>query len=274
MPAAKTLPPRPGWYADPADPDGDGFRWWDGEGWTALRSPTEDAPWPNVRLNHVVPTTRRRPRGIVWAIVAVLLAVLLIGLSLIGQRIGAPQRPGTVAAPTSIGPAPREYEPFNTEDSFNIVVYEQINFEVRFFELDPTLGREVPGVLTPARAFNYQGAAGAALVVVGIMNEAVTGATPEESARRTLAAAVSAVYTDNVTAGEITVEPYPAVSRAVIATTTPQGTPDRDTATLIAIPFEAGSVHGYAVWMSVLGDDADPAAVVEVEKSRQAIRRL
>ncbi|WP_026927990.1 DUF2510 domain-containing protein [Granulicoccus phenolivorans] len=275
MPAAQKLPPRPGWYADPADPDA-GFRWWDGQGWTALCSPSDEAAWPTRPLPHQVPVPQpRRLRRLLPAAVTVVVILALVAMSIAGQRMGTPPAPGEVGPPTVINPAPRQYNPFNTSDTETIVVYEQIAFPVRFRDLNPLRGQDLPGVLLPAKAYRAPTSKpGTAAVLVGIMHDAVVAPTAEESARLALSAGVPALYAGNVTAGEISVAAYPQVRGAVIATTRPQNSVNRDTVTLIAVPFEAGAVTGYGVWLSVVSDNADPAAVVEVEASQRGIRRL
>ena len=78
-----TTTPRPGWYLDPADDGGPGYRWWDGSAWTDHIADHAYAPSPD---DTVVSPPRRRSRlvrAVTWTVVIALVLTTSAGALLL-----------------------------------------------------------------------------------------------------------------------------------------------------------------------------------------------
>lgn len=100
-----TTTPRPGWYPDPADDDGPGYRWWDGTRWTDDVADHAYAPSPEDTL--VTGTPRRRSRSmqvVAWTVVVALVLTTSAGaLLLLWSGPAAPAPTSEPENATSVG---------------------------------------------------------------------------------------------------------------------------------------------------------------------------
>ena len=96
-----TTTPRPGWYPDPADDAGVGYRWWDGSTWTDDTADHAYAPSPEDTI--VLGPPRRRSgfvRVVAWTVVVALVLTTSAGALLLlwsGPKAESRTEPDTAA---------------------------------------------------------------------------------------------------------------------------------------------------------------------------------
>lgn len=79
-----TTTPRPGWYPDPADDAGPGYRWWDGSSWTDHVADHAYAPSPDDTVTVGPPRQRSRlVRAVAWTVVVTLVLTTSAGALLL-----------------------------------------------------------------------------------------------------------------------------------------------------------------------------------------------
>jgi Protein of unknown function (DUF2510) len=79
-----TTTPRPGWYPDPADDAGPGYRWWDGGAWTDHLADHAYAPSPDDSVTVSRPRQRSRMvRAVAWTVVVALVLTTSAGALLL-----------------------------------------------------------------------------------------------------------------------------------------------------------------------------------------------
>jgi hypothetical protein len=97
-----TTTPRPGWYPDPADDAGAGFRWWDGTTWTDHTADHAYAPSPDDAA--ALPPPRSQPRmvrAVAWTVMVALVLTTSAGALLLlwsGPQAGTAPQPDDAAA--------------------------------------------------------------------------------------------------------------------------------------------------------------------------------
>lgn len=102
---AVTTTPRPGWYPDPADDRGPGYRWWDGSGWTDDVADHAYAPSPGETATPVPARRRSRTVQVVaWTVVVALVLSTAAGaLLLLWSGPASPTPPADVENGSAVG---------------------------------------------------------------------------------------------------------------------------------------------------------------------------
>ncbi|MDO5681497.1 MAG: hypothetical protein Q4G46_01540 [Propionibacteriaceae bacterium] len=303
MPAAPSRLPRPGWYADPRgeDPessgpptapeaeDGDRFRWWDGEGWTAWLADSAYAPRPRGAVARIEPVpvlgTPRSPRPFLASLVAVGLIIVLVGISLIGQGMAQPSEPFLRARPPEgEGPA-RVYQEYELDViKRQVVIYQRLELP-----LPPSM-KILPGVEKITTVFRkatqaYQPAGGANdAVPIMLIGDAepelvVPGDAAASSERILRALLLRYEQGGGVTPQRLTTEPWPAVPGAVrmrgwLQYTTPVNGATGDDLVMYVAPWEQGPHSGMGVWVAFVPETESPESRHELLEAEPGIKIL
>ena len=96
------MTPRPGWYPDPADDEGSGYRWWDGITWTEDTADHAYAPCPGGAAPLTPPRRQSRMvRAVAWTVVVALVLTTSVGALMLlwsGPQPGNRQQPDDASA--------------------------------------------------------------------------------------------------------------------------------------------------------------------------------
>lgn len=262
-----------GWYTDPGGA-AETFRWWDGRSWTdwLTRDPHSPPPArPPRRTQSPDPAIlRRRRRRWVVALSGLLAAVLLVtGASAWGMVRNA-QHPTAVVTPSPLGPPVGDSEIALLEAETD-----QFTVKGRWYCKNPfyshTEVAAAPGLfLALASSDDGRDTASRVVMMVGVVDPAVTGGTDAAEGARALAVEVADRLLRDIpdlAGGEPQVRPWPQRGNAALVTIQrAQPTGERALAVNLQVMLEVWPDGTRVAWLGMVQANG-PAGSAETESA-------